>query len=38
MIMLLIEGRRCGTDELAAVYVPLKAAGEGYIWSSHAAS
>jgi hypothetical protein len=33
MITLLIEDRRHGTDELAEVHVPLKAAGEGYLWA-----
>jgi hypothetical protein len=33
MITLLIEDRRHGTDELAQVHVPLKAAGEGYLWA-----
>jgi hypothetical protein len=33
MITLLIEDRRCGTDELAEVYVPLKTIGEGYLWA-----
>jgi hypothetical protein len=33
MIMLLIEDRRCGTDELAEVYVPLKTIGEGSLWA-----
>jgi hypothetical protein len=32
MMMLLIDDRRHGTDELAEVHVPLKAAGEGYLW------
>jgi hypothetical protein len=31
MITLLIEDRRHGT-ELAEVHVPLKGAGEGYLW------
>ena len=33
MITLLIEDRRHGTDELAEVHVPLKAAGEGHLWA-----
>jgi hypothetical protein len=33
MITLLIEDRRHGTNELAEVHVPLKAAGEGYLWA-----
>src|SRR6266852_4701412 len=33
MITLLIEDRRHGTDELAEVHVPLKTAGEGYLWA-----
>jgi hypothetical protein len=33
LITLLIEDRRHGTDELAEVHVPLKAAGEGYLWA-----
>ncbi|KAI0305554.1 hypothetical protein B0F90DRAFT_1073189 [Multifurca ochricompacta] len=33
MLTLLIEDRRCGTDELAEIRVPLKAAGEGYFWA-----
>ena len=33
MVTLLIEDRRHGTDELAEVRVPLKAAGEGYLWA-----
>jgi hypothetical protein len=33
MITLLIEDQRHGTNELAEVYVPLKAAGEGYLWA-----
>ena len=33
MVTLLIEDRRHGTDELAEVRVPLKTAGEGYLWA-----
>ncbi|KAF8492351.1 hypothetical protein F5888DRAFT_1619132 [Russula emetica] len=33
MITLLIEDRRHGTDELAEVHVPVKAAGEGRLWA-----
>jgi len=33
MITLLIEDRRYGADELAEVHVPLKTAGEGYLWA-----
>jgi hypothetical protein len=33
MLTLLIEDRRNGTDELAEVHVPLKIAGEGYLWA-----
>jgi hypothetical protein len=33
MITLPIEDRRHGTDELAEVHVPLKAAGKGYLWA-----
>jgi hypothetical protein len=33
LITLLIEDRRHGTDELAEVHVPLKAAGEGHLWA-----
>jgi hypothetical protein len=33
MVTLLIEDRRLATDELVEVHVPLKAAGEGYLWA-----
>jgi hypothetical protein len=33
MLTLLIEDRRNGSDELAEVHVPLKIAGEGYLWA-----
>jgi hypothetical protein len=33
MITLLIEDRCHGPNELAEVHVPLKAAGEGYLWA-----
>jgi hypothetical protein len=33
MLTLLIEDRRHGTDELAEVRVPLRAADEGYFWA-----
>ena len=32
MVTLLVEDRRHGADELAEVHVPLKDAGEGYLW------
>jgi hypothetical protein len=33
MITLFIEDRRHGIDERTEVHVPLKAAGEGYLWA-----
>ena len=33
MVTLLIEDRRHGTDEPAEVHIPLKTAGEGYLWT-----
>ena len=33
MVTPLIEDRWHGTDELAEVHIPLKTAGEGYLWA-----